>query len=254
MSLNILWIILSISIILYFLKQRRIMMVLFSASLLWFAIISFPFVPHNLAKSLENQYPTLFDVHDIQNKHDIHIVVLGGGNGESMNLTSFDQLSDASRSRLIEGLRLYKMLPGSYLVFTGRSKSHDYSHAEVMKKSAINIGVEESRIKLVPIAENTRSEAFDYSKQMGVDYPVILVTDAAHIPRAMFLFRSAGINPVPAPTNHMVKEEKIEDWSPSFRNIEMMDYVLHEKVGLLWAKLTLSQNIFNGNSVEKPVK
>jgi uncharacterized SAM-binding protein YcdF (DUF218 family) len=114
--------------------------------------------------------------------------------------------------------------------------------------------VDESRIKLVPAAENTRSEAFDYSKQLGSEYPVILVTDAAHMPRAMFLFRSADINPVPAPTNHMVKEEKIEDWSPSFRNIEMMDYALHEKVGLLWAKLTLGKNMRNGNHPEKPDK
>ena len=210
---------------------------MFIACVLWFAIISFPLVPRKLIGNLENQFPTLFDVYNLQDKKDIHILVLGGGNGESMKLTSFDQLSDASRSRLIEGLRLYKMLPGSFLVFTGRSKKYDYSHAEVMKKSAINIGVDESRIKLVPAAENTLSEAFDYSKQPGSEYPVILVTDAAHMPRAMFLFRSAGINPVPAPTNHMVKEEKIEDWSPSFRNIEMMDYALHEKVGLLWAEM-----------------
>lgn len=209
---------------------------MFSTSVLWFAIISFPFVPLKMIGNLENQFPTLFDIHNLQDKKDIHIVVLGGGHGESMKLTSFDQLSDASRSRLIEGLRLYKMLPGSYLVFTGRSKKYDYSHAEVMKKSAINIGVDESRIKLVPAAENTRSEAFDYYKQLGSEYPVILVTDAAHMRRAMFLFRSAGINPVPAPTNHMVKDEKISDWSPSFRNIEMMDYALHEIFGLAWAK------------------
>jgi len=247
MSLNILWIILLVSIILYFLKQRRASLIIFSASLLWFAIISFPFVPLNLIGNLENQFPTLFDIHNLQDKKDIHIVVLGGGHGERMNLTSFDQLSDASRSRLIEGLRLYNMLPGSSLVFTGRSKKHDYSHAEVMKKSAMMIGVDESRIKLLPAAENTRMEAFDYSKNFGSEYPVILVTDAAHMQRAMFLFRSAGINPVPAPTNHMVKEKKIEDWSPSYRNIEMMDYALHEKVGLLWAKLTLGKKMRNGN-------
>ena len=254
MSLNILRIILLVSIILYFLKQRRSSQVLFSASVLWFAVISFPFVPLKLIGNLENQFSTLLDVHYLQDKKDIHIVVLGGGHGERMKLTSFDQLSDASRSRLIEGLRLYKMLPGSYLVFTGRSKKNDYSHAEVMKKSAIIIGVDESRIKLLPAAENTRSEAFEYSKQIGSEYPVILVTDAAHMRRAMFLFRLAGINSVPAPTNHMVKEEKIEDWSPSFRNIEMMDYALHEKVGLLWAKLTLGKNMRNGNHPEKPGK
>ena len=111
-----------------------------------------------------------------------------------------------------------------------------------MKKSAIIIGVDESRIKLLSAAYNTRSEAFDYSKQIGSTYPVILVTDAAHMPRAMFLFRSAGINLVPAPTNHMVKEEKMKDWSPSYHNIEMMDYALHEKVGLLWAKLMTKKN------------
>jgi uncharacterized SAM-binding protein YcdF (DUF218 family) len=83
-------------------------------------------------------------------------------------------------------------------------------------------------------------EAFDYTKKFGTNNTLILVTDAIHMPRAMFLFRKEGQSPIPSPTNHMVKsywKNGITDWFPASSNISMMEYAMHEIGGLVYARL-----------------
>jgi uncharacterized SAM-binding protein YcdF (DUF218 family) len=137
-------------------------------------------------------------------------------------------------------IRLHRLLPGSRMVFSGISRDHKYSHATVLRKSAISMGVEEKEISLLPNSVNTQEEALDFTKKFGTRNTLILVTDAIHMPRAMYLFRKAGQSPIPAPTNHMVKSDRrngIEEWGPSSSNIAMMEYAMHEMVGLAWAEL-----------------
>ncbi|MBK7712495.1 MAG: YdcF family protein [Bacteroidales bacterium] len=38
---------------------------------------------------------------------------------------------------------------------------------------------------------------------------LILVTDAIHMPRAMMIFRKLDIEPIPAPTNHIIKHSSL---------------------------------------------
>ena len=60
------------------------------------------------------------------------------------------------------------------------------------------------------------------------------------MPRAMYLFQKAGLNPLPASTGHLVKKSKNVDpwfWMPSANHIEKMERVIHEYVGLLWYKV-----------------
>jgi uncharacterized SAM-binding protein YcdF (DUF218 family) len=236
-SLNILWILVVISIILFLIGKRKLSFYFSGATLTWFALITFPLVPTLLMEHLENNYQSLLKIPELSKEDEVHIVVLGGGHGENINLTSLDLLTDASRSRLVEGIRIFKLIPNSFLVFTGRSKKFNLSHAEVMKISAISIGIDESSIMLVPNAINTRTEALDYSHKFGTNHKVILVTDAAHMKRAMYYFKASGIDPLPDPTDHMIISLNIIEWAPSYRNIEIMDYYLHETIGLIWAKI-----------------
>ena len=90
--------------------------------------------------------------------------------------------------------------------------------------------------------ENTQREAFDYTKKFGTKNTLLLVTDAIHMSRAMFLFQKAGQKSIPAPTNHMVKSNRkidLSDRGSSAFNIVRMDYAMHEIIGLAWAKLTM---------------
>jgi uncharacterized SAM-binding protein YcdF (DUF218 family) len=107
-------------------------------------------------------------------------------------------------------------------------------------QTALALGVEENKIHLLGTPENTRMEAFEYTRKFGTDKTLVLVTDAIHMPRAMFLFEKAGQSPIPAPTNHIVKSDRkngINEWGPSSANIAMMEYAMHEMLGLVWAEI-----------------
>jgi uncharacterized SAM-binding protein YcdF (DUF218 family) len=240
MPLTIFWIILLTGIVLYFLKRKRTGLGLVFFSVLWLAIISTPFLPHLLVSSLEKRFPPLLELPKLPANDTVYILVLGGGHMENVNLPPNDQLSLSSVSRLLEGIRLHRLSPGSRMVFSGIAKNYNYSHATVMRQSALSMGVEEEKISLLPTSVNTQAEAIDYAKKFGTGNTLILVTDAIHMPRAMFLFQKAGQSPIPAPTNHLVKSNRrmrLEDWGPSSENIAMMEYAMHEMLGMVWAKL-----------------
>ena len=53
-------------------------------------------------------------------------------------------------------------------------------------------------------------------------------------------FRLSGQSPIPAPTNHIVKSDQkngITYWGPASSNITMMEYAMHEILGLVYARL-----------------
>jgi uncharacterized SAM-binding protein YcdF (DUF218 family) len=105
---------------------------------------------------------------------------------------------------------------------------------------ALALGVDAKEIRLLGTHETTQTEALDYTYKFGTNNAMILVTDAVHMPRAMFLFQKAGQSPLPSPTNHLVKSDwnnGIRDWLPSSSNISMMEYAMHEIEGLIYARL-----------------
>ena len=69
------------------------------------------------------------------------------------------------------------------------------------------------------------------------------------MPRAMYLFQKTGLNPLAAPTNHLIKKGKhtcFWDWLPSSANIRKMECAIHEYAGLAWAwgTVVLEKNIW----------
>lgn len=67
-----------------------------------------------------------------------------------------------------------------------------------------------------------------------------LVTSAAHMPRAMALFRRQDLEPVAAPVG--LPAQQMAQWSPeeflpSSHSLQRTEIALHEYLGLAWAKL-----------------
>jgi uncharacterized SAM-binding protein YcdF (DUF218 family) len=240
MPLSIFWLVLLTGIIFYLFKYKRTGLIFGSLSILWLTLISFPFVPSILVRSLEDRFTQLMEISQIPKGKTIVILVLGGGRSEYNNLSSKWKPTLDSLSRLSEGIRLHSLLPGSHLVFSGASRGQKYGHVEILKQTALAMGVEEKEISLLPASDNTRMEAFNFTNKFGTGNTLILVTDAIHMPLAMLLFRKAGQIPIPAPTNHLVKSDwknGIRDWFPSSSNIAMMEYAMHEFGGLVYARL-----------------
>lgn len=150
-------------------------------------------------KSLESKFPPLLEISQVPKGGTIDILVLGGGRSENINLSSKGKPTLDSLSRLSEGIRLHRLLPGSHLVFSGMSKDQKYSHAEILKQDALIMGVKEKEISFLPESKNTMMEAFGFTNKYGTNNTFLLVTDAIHMPRAMLLFRKAGQSPIPIP-------------------------------------------------------
>jgi uncharacterized SAM-binding protein YcdF (DUF218 family) len=85
-------------------------------------------------------------------------------------------------------------------------------------------------------------EARIYKERFGKEYPLIIVTSAIHMPRAMYWFRHYGLDPHPAPTNYLVMEDwklSLSSFKPTNYKISITAKLLHEYAGMLYAYLTV---------------
>ena len=73
---------------------------------------------------------------------------------------------------------------------------------------------------------------------------VVLVTQAFHMPRAVRLFRSAGLEVVPAPTNFITGGDTVIgplSFVPRINALRNSYYALHEWLGIAWLALTVER-------------
>ena len=167
------------------------------------------------------------------------IVVLGGGHAPDVRVPPAALLNPESLYRLTEGVRLHRALPESRLVVSGRGP-WEVSHAEVTARVAEAMGVDRARIEVQPEPRDTREEAVRTRAHLGEGTRVLLVTSAAHLPRALFHFRAQGLDPLPAPAQSYSRggvRWNLQALLPSAESYRMVERAVHEYVGLAWARL-----------------
>lgn len=208
---------------------------LLAMSILWLFFFSYPPAANRLLYTLESNYPTLHKAPD----NIKYIYVLGGGHHVDESLPITSQVYEASVVRLNEGIRLYHQLHenASIIVSGNRGLFGPTSHALMQKKLALALGVKEDKIILSPEPIDTEEEAIAAKKLLG-DQAFILVTSASHMRRAMQFFHKEGLDPIPAPTNHLASIQ-YPDYIKFFSSeaLEKSRIVFHEILGLLWKKI-----------------
>ena len=223
--------------LLWFTSRKKIGKSLVTVSFLIMALCSYGTIPSFLLRGLEKQYQPLLSV---RNHLDVPwVVVLGGGLSPDSDLPGHDQLTSSSLSRLIEGIRIHRQIPGSRLLLSGGAVFGTVSEAEVMAEAAVSLGTDRQALYLDAHSKDSKDQAREVKKIVG-SKGFILVTTAAHMPRVMALFKKQGLVPIPAPTGFQIK--KRQDISPSLffpsaDNLRKAKYAIHEYLGLIWAKL-----------------
>jgi uncharacterized SAM-binding protein YcdF (DUF218 family) len=219
-------------------KRYRILLIL---SLVWFLIISTNFVPKLLIAKLEGQYLIIHSFTNISDTCLLNVLILGAGFSDDPSIPPNDQIENSTLGRLCEGVRIYHTIPGSKIVtgsYKGRLK---ITQGDAILNAAIALGVSPNDTCKVAIkTNNTVGEITGYFDKYGTSKPLILVTDAIHMPRAMMICKHFGLNPIPAPTNHIIKHSSYRSpffWLPSINNIQKMDAAIHEYLGMAWLKL-----------------
>jgi uncharacterized SAM-binding protein YcdF (DUF218 family) len=169
------------------------------------------------------------------------ILVLGSGHVLDSRLPYTARLSQAGLSRMAEAARLQRQMPGSRLVFSGYGAGESWSMAKSNLLAAGEMGLDTTSSVILPKPWNTRDEAKDFKEYFGTAEAFYLVTNAAHMPRSMWHFRKAGLQPIPAPAGYLVKYTDVPKglsyYMPSSENIRNMEIVFHEYLGILWARI-----------------
>ena len=164
------------------------------------------------------------------------VVVLGNGHVSDPGLPVTSELSAVGIVRLCEGIRIYRLNPGSKLVFTGYHASDPVSYAEKIKELALALGVPGEDILAFTGPKDTAEEALLVAERFA-DNRLVLVTSASHMPRALGLFRKAGLDPIPAPTNHLARPVSSNWVFPKAETLARTQTWAYEQLGLVWAKL-----------------
>ncbi len=201
-----------------------------------YSVFSVPFL-----KTLELRYSPLFgDEAILTTDGDVRwVVVLGGGHTLDPRIPPASQLSSSSLVRLIEGIRLYRSIPGSRLIVSEGAVFSTESGAKIMADVAKALGVPEEDVVLEDQSRDTEDEAMMIKEIVGDDR-FVLVTSASHMVRSMKLFEKQGMRPLPAPTDYLVKKAEYVSpgmFFPGPEGLYGATRVVYEFLGIAWAHI-----------------
>ena len=172
------------------------------------------------------------------NREVAWVVVLGGGARDEAWLTPEDRLGNEALKRLIEGVRLCRLLPEAHLVLSGGSFRDRTPEAVLMGDIALGQGISPERIILEADSLDTADQARYLNARIG-ERPFYLVTSASHMTRALGMFKRLGTNPIAAPTDFRALPGPFQVWdlflqAGALANTERAFY---EYLGLAWSRL-----------------
>ena len=228
-------ILLIFGLILLYINRLLKAKIFLSVSIVWLVLISYAPLVNKMLYHLESTYPALHTPpKDIK-----YIYVLGGGHHTDETHPITSQVDEPTSIRLIEGIRLYHMLDENPILITsGYSGLYDPTPGAIMQKRlAQALGIKKDKLHIEPTCKDTQEEAIAAKKYIG-DAPFILVTSASHMKRAIKFFKNEGLNPIPAPTNHLaqIRHPNYSDFF-STTALRKSNIVWHEYLGLIWQKI-----------------
>lgn len=217
--------------------RRRLGPLLASAAWLLLFLLSWPPVSYLLMSSLESQAGAYADPARLAALGVRQVVVLGGGVGQG-RLTHADRLNDASLKRLMEGIRLWRGLPGARLVLSGGDYNHDEGVGRVMRDLALDLGVPAEAMVVEDESWDTEDEARVLALHLGQE-PFALVTSAFHMRRSLAVFQAWGMRPVPAPADFRahITWNQYQTWLPNAGALWGSEIAFYEHMGWQWLRL-----------------
>src|ERR1700733_255721 len=184
---------------------------------------------------LENRFPPW----DAKRGPPTGIIVLGGVINMHLSFLRNEISLDSSANRLIAAVELYRRYPTARIVFTGGNSNLVFKEAAESRFAARfleDLGVPSDDIILDNAARNTMENAIDAKKMIdpkpGERW--LLITSAAHLPRAMGLFQAAGFPVEACPVDYKTGgwRDVLEVPSP-LGGFTRLDTAAHEWEGLL---------------------
>lgn len=220
--------------LLWFTRRQRAGKMLVTCGMLLLVGLSNVFSSNALLRPLEHRYPPFAVMRTGPGAPEVtFIAVLGGWANRDPDVPVTSRVSPDLMVRLIEGVRLHREIPGSKLILSG-----DHDSAESMAAMAEALGVSAQDIMPLPEPRDTEEESQHIAPIVG-SHRFILVTSAAHMPRAMGYFRQRGLQPMAAPTDYLAPRHgyEFDDFFPDGYELFKSQTAFYEYLGQAWQKL-----------------
>ncbi len=199
-----------------------------------------PFLPRYCMRTLEGRVPAGRITADIAG-----IIVLGGAIDVGISRHGRIELL-SSADRIVDAVILANKYPKAKLVLTGGSgsldQSQDLREADYLRRLAIALGIGAERIVVEREARITHEHPIYLAKLIDKKQKWVLVTSAAHMPRAVGCFKKYGFNIIPCPVDYQVDPVAadgvtFDDFVPQVNNLVIITEAVHEWYGLVFYRL-----------------
>ncbi len=213
-------------------RRGRRRFLLFLAVFLYY-LSTTPFLPYFLLKNLEKDYtfPKEEELKKVKN-----LVVLTGRIYGDPKLSLEERFSRETLVRFLVAVEIKRRFPDKKLWIVGGSL--EGKGASYLQDLAKRWQIE---VLTLDVPLDTLQSAKAIKKVLPSQEPFYLLTSAYHLPRALYLFKKEGLNPLPYPTNFnypLCKPSKLflyfmpQDLYLNFTNLAFQEYG-----GLIYYKL-----------------
>lgn len=215
---------------------------LVAIALLYAGLGSYP-LPHRVALWLGSPFHPL-------TKADVGpgrtaVVLLGSGSNTALNWSggNYSVVDPTGADRVLEAVRVFTLIDATWVISSGGEPDPgdpDLPSGVTMREALIQMGVPADRVLLEQQSKTTRDQAVIVAgilRELGADH-VVLVTSGVHMRRSLAVFRSAGVDALPAIARTSV-HTKASRFSilPSRLGLDESRDVVHELLGLLYYRL-----------------
>jgi uncharacterized SAM-binding protein YcdF (DUF218 family) len=214
---------------------RGLLLATFSFAAL--VVLSMPAIAHLSLGTLEWRYPPT----ETRPGDAEAIVVLGGGMSAPDATRRRAEMNEATLFRCLHAAAVYRGGKPCPVVVCGGKLAPGPSTpplAELMKEFLCDHGVNDEDVVIEDRSRTTHENAVECRKRLQERRigNVILVTDAAHMFRALRTFHKQGILAVPSACHHGATEFEWSLWDflPSPGAVQVHHRTLHEWIGCAW--------------------
>jgi uncharacterized SAM-binding protein YcdF (DUF218 family) len=221
-----------------FWRFRRLGQVVLGLGILSLYLLSIAPIADLLVTPLESQYQPLSPK---QVPRTGTVVLLSGGASATKGLPPTSRLTRSSTRRVLEAVRLYGLMDRPTIVISGGSGNPlvEVSEAALMRELLLQLRIPPRHILMEDKSHNTFENAAEV-KRLSLKTPLILVTSASHMDRALRVFRGLKMTPLPAPCDYK-GEWDVNDplrFLPSAGALDTSTAAIYEYVGTFWYRLT----------------
>jgi len=207
-------------------------------SLLSLYLLSTPWIASSLIAPLENQYSAATPQGLVQDGTQALVLLGGGYFGESVEYadTAIGPYF-AERLRYTAWLANLTGLP--VIISSGRSDAPAAARILQTQYGVRTVAIDDRSWNTRDNARNTAKIAKEFGFRK-----IAVITHGWHMPRAIWSFREAGIDPVAAPmglTHSRSQPDKVRSWYPYSISLLRSDKAIHEYVGMMWYRYQADQ-------------